>query len=355
MSVKRLVIWAHSECRSNAALLASVSTLAEERGIAVTTCLWDMMPMEESRKLHAFEPIRVGDDLQRGRDVVRRHGGPGTVHVFCVYQNSAVWRQLIVEAKKTGARVVVNAEAPCEMCLGVKAWLKRAYYRWMLPWRVRAAVKAADLFVSSSGEMGKDRLLRLGWTEEKIVPFGYASPRLNVEVEKVSSFRFQAGGFKFQVSGRREQVEKLRVLHLGSEAAYRGVEIAEKAARIAGVELVKTGGKMPEEELVAEIRRADVVVGCGLCEPWGMRINDVLLEGVPVVVSDGMGVSWAVERYGCGCVVPKGDVRALAGVLERCKSDAEFLSRLRSGAQVAARELLPENRAREWLRLVVSG
>ena len=342
MSVKRLVIWAHSECRSNAALLASVSTLAEERGIAVTTCLWDMMPMEESRKLHAFEPIRVGDDLQRGRDVVRRHGGPGTVHVFCVYQNSAVWRQLIVEAKETGARVVVNAEAPCEMCLGVKAWLKRAYYRWMLPWRVRAAVKAADLFVSSSGEMGKDRLLRLGWTEEKIVPFGYASPRVKV------------AGCGLRVAGRGSK-KGLRALHLGSEAAYRGVEIAEKAARIAGVEMVKTGGTMSEEELVAEIRRADVVVGCGLCEPWGMRINDVLLEGVPVVVSDGMGVSWAVERYGCGCVVPKGDVRALAGVLERCKSDAEFLSRLRSGAQVAARELLPENRAREWLRLVVSG
>ncbi len=140
----------------------------------------------------------------------------------------------------------------------------------------------------------------------------------------------------------------LRVLHLGSEAPYRGVKIAEEAAKIAGVELVKTGGKMSEEELVREIRRADLVVGCGYCEPWGMRINDVLLEGTPVIVSDGMGAAVVCDWYGCGCVVPKGDAQALAKVLKRCKDEPEFLARLRSGAQVAARELLPENRAKDW-------
>ena len=245
------------------------------------------------------------------------------------------------------------AKAKGEWLFWLNADDKRLYYHWILPLKLRKAVKSADLFICSSGEMGIDRLLRLGWPREKIVPFGYSSPRLKIEVEKVSSFRFQAGGFKFHVSGRREKVEELRVLHLGSEAAYRGVKVAEEAAKLAGVELVKTGGKMSEEELVAEIRRADVVVGCGYCEPWGMRINDVLLEGVPVIVSDGMGVSWAVERYGCGCVVPKGDAAALAAVLSRCKSEPEFLERLRSGAKVAAMELLPENRAKEWLDAVL--
>lgn len=351
--MKRLVVWAHSECRSNAALYAAVRKLAAEKGIAVKICLWNQKLQPESRKIEIEDAVVVGEDYAKGLAVLREFGGPDSVQVFCVYQNSSVWRQLIVEAKRGGARVVVNAEAPCEMCLGFRAVLKRLYYYWILPWRVRAAVKAADLFISSSGEMGVDRLIRLGWEREKILPFGYASPRLNVEVEKVSSFRFQPGGFKFQVSGRREKVEELRVLHLGSEAAYRGVKVAEEAARIAGVELVKTGGKMSEEELVKAIREADVVVGCGYCEPWGMRINDVLLEGVPVIVSDGMGVSWAVERYGCGCVMPKGDAQALARVLKRCKSEPEFLERLRSGAKVAAKELLPENRAKAWLNAVL--
>lgn len=272
---------------------------------------------------------------------MHEHGGPESVQVFCVYQNSSVWRRLIVEAKRGGARVVVTAEAPCEMCLGLRAWLKRQYYRWVLPWRVRVAVKAADLFISSSGEMGMDRLVRLGWKREKIVPFGYASPRLRGEGE--------GPGLRSRSRG-----EGLSVLHLGSEAEYRGVRVAEAAAKMAGVELVKTGGQMSADELVRAIRGADVVVACGLCEPWGMRVNDVLLEGVPVIVSDGMGAAVVCDWYGCGCVVPKGDAAALAKVLTRCKSDPEFLAKLRGGAQTAARELLPESRAKVWWEKVES-
>ena len=337
--IRRVVIWAHSECRSNAALYAAVRKRAAERGVAVKICLWNQKLQPESRKIEIEDAVVVGEDYAKGLTVLREFGGPDAVLVFCVYQNSSVWRRLIVEAKRGGARVVVNAEAPCEMCLGVKASLKRLYYRFVLPWKLRAAVHAADLFINASGEMGIDRLLRLGWKREKIVPFGYASPRLRSK-EKIE---------------RRKEGEGLRVLHLGSEAAYRGVKVAEEAARIAGVEFVKTGGKMPEEELVAEIRRADVVVGCGYCEPWGMRMNDVLLEGTPIIVSDGMGVAAVCDWYGCGCVVPKGDAAALAKVLKRCKDEPEFLAKLRSGAQVAAEELLPENRAKVWLGYVLAG
>ena len=336
--MNRLVIWAHGECRSNAALYAAVRKLAAEKGVKAKVCLWNQKPQPDSRKIKIEDAVVVGEDYQKGLGVLREFGGPDSVQVFCVYQNSSVWRRLIVEAKRGGARVVVSAEAPCEMCLGVKAALKRLYYRFVLPWKLRAAVRAADLFISASGEMGIDRVVRLGWPREKIVPFGYASPRLGKREEE---------------RGKREEGGEIRALHLGGEAAYRGVGIAEEAAKIAGVELVKTGGKMSEEELVAEIRRADVVVGCGYCEPWGMRINDSLLEGTPVVVSDGMGAAAVCDWYGCGCVVPKGDVSALARVLKRCKDEPEFLAKLRSGAQVAARELLPESRAKVWLDAVL--
>ena len=338
--MKRLVIWAHSECRSNAALYDAVRKLAAEKGISSKICLWNQKLQPECRKIEIGDAAVVGEDYAKGLAVLREFGGAGTVQVFCVYQNSSVWRRLIVEAKRGGARVVVNAEAPCEMCLGFRAMLKRLYYYWILPLKLGKAVKSADLFISSSGEMGIDRLIRLGWKRERIVPFGYASPRVKVT------------GCGPQVAGRGSK-KGLRALHLGREAAYRGVKIAEEATKLAGVELVKTGGKMPEEELVAEIRCADVAIGCGYCEPWGMRMNDVLLEGTPIIVSDGMGVAAVCDWYGCGCVVPKGNAAALAKVLKRCKDEPEFLAKLRSGAQVAARELLPENRARAWLNAVL--
>jgi hypothetical protein len=337
--MKSLVIWAHSECRSNAALYGEVKRLAEAMGVGVTMCLWDEKPMDEVRKVHGLEYIKVGDDLEKGREVLSAHGGKGTVHVICVYQNSTVWRQLIVEAKASGSRVVVSAEAPCEMCVGLKALAKRVYYRFVLPWRVRGCVKAADVFLNASGASGIGRLRRLGWAREKIVPFGYASA-LTGEF-RVKSFELGVG-------------ESLRILHTGVEEAYRGVETLENAVvmlkkRGVQVELRHTGGKVSEEEMQELYGWADVFVGCGLCEPWGMRVNDAIHAGLPIVVSSGMGSKWLVEQFGCGAVFKRGDSKELADILERIANDSDYRKRLLSGVLATHEAWTPEARAKVWL------
>lgn len=173
------------------------------------------------------------------------------------------------------------------------------------------------------------------------MPFGYASGKLG----ELGSGKWEAG------SG-------LRVLHTGVEAKYRGVDVLKRAAaslkrRGVDVEVKFTGGKVDAAQLPRLYEWADVVVACGLCEPWGMRVNDVLLEGIPVVVSDGMGAAMLCDEFGCGCVVPKGDANALAAVLERCARDRGFLTHLRSGAKRAAAEIAPEKRAKVWLGKVL--
>lgn len=347
--MKELVIWAHSECRSNAALYAEVKRLAEARGIRVTMCLWDVMPMAESRKVHGLEWIRVGDDMGKGRGILAAHGGKDAVHVFCVYQNSAVWRRLILEAKRGGARVVVSAEAPCEMCVGAKAILKRMYYRRVLPLKVGKVARTADLFLNASGAVGVDRLARLGWPREKIVPFGYASaPAGELGVRSVG----------VRDCGGEEVGETLKVLHAGIETPYRDVATLRRAVELLkdkgiAVELVCTGGKVSDEEMSRLYNWADVFVACGLCEPWGMRVNDAVHAGLPAVVSDGMGASWLVEQFGCGGVYPAGDASALAKTLERFAADVEFRDRLVSGVAAAHEAWMPEARAKVWLEEVL--
>lgn len=340
--MKELIIWAHSECRSNAALYAEVKRLAEARGLRVTMCLWDEMPMDESRKSHGLEWIKVGDDLKKGREVLAAHGGKDATHIFCVYQNSSVWRKLIVEAKHTGARVVASAEASCPMCVGLKALLKRLYYRWVLPWKVRGVTKSADLFLNASGTSGIDELVRLGWAREKIVPFGYASDVVEVVAQRCS--------------GRMEGA--LHVLHTGIETAYRDVGAVRRAVDGLGekgvaVDLACTGGRVSADELAKLYAWADVFVACGLCEPWGMRVNDAIHAGLPVVVSDGMGAKWLVDQFGCGCVYPAGDSTALANVLERFTKDSDFRARLISGVAAAHEAWSPEARAKVWLDEVI--
>ena len=343
--MKGIVIWAHSKCRSTFDLYREVM---RQSPLSVRLVFWkDILDARIAQGFSekAFECIPsvvIGDDWAAVDRILDE--AVGWVHVVAAYQVAEVMQHVMRIAKTRGDRVVVYSEAPCEMCLGVKGLMKRLYYRFVLPRRIRSVVACADLILSQSGMMGIDRLERLGWSREKIVPFGYASPKLSLEENDFRSQSSTSASF--------------RVLHLGSEAAYRGVDILEKAVRLAQrqgvmIELSKSGGALPISELVAVIRAADIVVGCGLCEPWGMRINDAVLEGKPVIVSDGMGVAYMVEQEGCGLVVPKGDPVALAKALERCAKDRELVTRLASGAQRAAQRWSPESRAADFLRIVL--
>ena len=354
--VKEIVIWAHSECRSTMSLFREVKRQA---GVSVAIALWkygvddDVRQLRETTGQCAGEYadlglVPIGEDLETGRAFGARHSGEGIVHVFCVYQVSSVWRQLIKEAKEGGAKVVVYAEAPCEMCLGAKAWLKRLYYRFVLPRRVGWVARFVDLFLCQSGENGIDSLVCMGWRRERIVPFGYVSPPLIFRAEEVGDKR------------RRERMDgALRILHTGVETDYRDIAALLKAVKIlekAGivVELVRTYGGVPLSELKRLYKWADVFVACGRCEPWGMRVNDAIHAGLPVVVSNGMGAKMIVEQYGCGIVYRAGDARALSDVLQRFAEDCAFADSWRDGVAKAHEAWLPENKAKTFIKLISS-
>ena len=341
-----LVIWAQSVCRSTMALYREVKRMA---GVPVTVVVRKNERGEWARQLREAQGQGSGEfadvvDLewdgeeQSGRGIFAAHCGKGAVHVFSGYQVSAAVRALMQAAKEKGLRVVEYDEAPCEMCVGPKAFLKRMYYRFVLPGKLQRGISVADVFLNASGMMGIDRLVRLGWPREKIVPFGYASEENFSRVEHVE----------------RVDRETLRVLHTGSEGTYRDVGTARRAIvmlrkRGVDVEVKFTGGQVDAADLPRLYEWADVFVACGLCEPWGMRVNDAIHAGLPVVVSDGMGASWLVEQFGCGCVYEKGKARQLADCLERFARDADFRTRLVSGVESARAAWSPAIRAKVLL------
>ena len=176
----KIVIWAQSVCRSTMDLYREVKRLRDDVG--VTVVLRRDGRGEDVRKLREAQGQGdYSDVVDREWDGKVESGiellDLGAVHVFSGYQACRAIRELMIEAKRRALRVVEYDEAPCEMCLGVKGALKRLYYAMILPMRVRRAVKAADLFISASGNMGMERLVRLGWKREAIVPFGYACGR----------------------------------------------------------------------------------------------------------------------------------------------------------------------------------
>jgi glycosyltransferase involved in cell wall biosynthesis len=291
----------------------------------------------------AYSDVVDGDwdgGIETGRAILAAHSGVGAVHVFSGYQVSEAIRQLIGEAHASGLRTVVYDEAPCPVCVGIKAVLKRCYYRWVLPLKVRKTAKTADLFLNASGRSGERELMRLGWAKEKIIPFGYASEETPCRARHA------------------ENAGTLRVLHTGVEAEYRDVKtlvraVASLAKNGLKIELRRTRGSVSPDELTQLYEWADVFVACGLCEPWGMRVNDAIHAGLPVVVSDGMGVSCMVDEFGCGYVYKRGNVDELADILGRMARDGESVRRLESGVKKAHAAYMLNARARVFLEHVM--
>ncbi len=343
-----IVIWAQSVCRSTMALYREVK---RQSGCPVTVIVRRSEHGEAARQLRerqgqgtiAYSDVVDGDwdgGIATGRAILAAHSGVGAVHVFSGYQVSEAIRQLIAEAHASGLRTVVYDEAPCPVCVGIKAVLKRCYYRWVLPLKVRKAARTADLFLNASGRSGMKELMRLGWAKEKIVPFGYASEETPCRARHV------------------ENVGTLRVLHTGVEAEYRDVKtlvraVASLAKNGAKVELRRTRGSVSPDELTQLYEWADVFVACGLCEPWGMRVNDAIHAGLPVVVSDGMGVAGIVDEFGCGCVYKRGNADELADILGRMARDGEFVRHLESGVKTAHAAYMLNARARVFLEHVM--
>jgi glycosyltransferase involved in cell wall biosynthesis len=91
----------------------------------------------------------------------------------------------------------------------------------------------------------------------------------------------------------------------------------EAEARELGVEkLVRFLGFVNQSRLPDLYRAADVLVLPSEHEPWGLVVNEAMVCGLPVVVSDRVGAGLDLVAPGTtGAVYPVGEVEALAGVL----------------------------------------
>ena len=178
-----LVIWAQSTCRSTMGLYAAI---AKQLDVPVIIALWfyhTEVGQSDNRSIIGFNPdefadvptIPIGEDFTKGQKLLNAYDGYS--HYFAVYQNSSVWRRLIVEAKRRGSRVFVGSESPCNMSSGMRYLMKEVYLWCYLRFKVRDVISVTEKFFNYSGD--DDKYARLaGWPKKKIVPFGYFPPPL---------------------------------------------------------------------------------------------------------------------------------------------------------------------------------
>lgn len=359
-----LVIWAQSNCRSTMALYRE---LIRELKVPALITLWHYNKCEGDKDIREqvgfshdefsdlpIEP--VGEDLQKGISVLKSHSK--WHQIFCVWQGSPVYRRLIVEAKRFGCSVAVMCESPCNMASGWRRFLKAVYMRFGLPIVAHQVVKSADLFINDSGD-DASAAIRIGWKKDRIVPFGYFSPPIPgsmlIHREAKQPFRILATGVMAKYRGADVLVEALRLLKIRG-VDYRAT-ITQKGELLNALRSKASEFNLPIDfpgfvempDLIRLYETCSVYVGAGREEPWGMRLNDALQCGAPLVVSRGMGGVQLVDRYQCGLDFPAGDAVHLADVLERMATDLGLYRQIADNAMSAAQMIAPAEKAKELI------
>ena len=363
--MKGLAIWAQIKCRS---VMELYRQMAMALDVPLFFPIWHEKPVgADIRKEVGFKTdefadipsVTVGDDLEKGIKFIEEH--KGWRHVFCVYQNASVFRRLIVEAKRRTGKVGVMSEAPCNMSNGVKGVLKECYLRFRLGRRLREVTANADFFVNYSGN--DDQYLKtIGWSSNKVIPFGYFPPPLpDSRVcgrDTNRTFTILSSRVMTWHRGVDVLVEALRILTKRGISYHATITqsgplydvVKNKASRY-GLP-IDFPGFVPLERLIELYGSCSVYVGAGRHEPWGMRLNDALNCGAPLIVSRGMGGVKLVDDYGCGAAFTGGSSRQLADELQRMILDKAYYDKVLEKTKEAVAAIRPEFQAKRLVGMI---
>jgi glycosyltransferase involved in cell wall biosynthesis len=268
------------------------------------------------------------------------HRGPDSLHVFTgFFSHPLVWAGFH-KLKSSQSRLAIYSEAPEQPLL--TGWLKRLRGRWLA---ARYAKRFA--FVLAIGGIGYEFFERIGFPQEKIVPFGYylAVPTLPA-VENMRStddvFRFISAGQLIHRKGTDLLIKACATLpkagwHLdiygdGPERS----SLEQLAVRQGLAARVAFQGMVENAVIQSALTAADCAILPSRFDGWGALVNESLTAGTPVICTDRCGAALVVSKSASlGSVLCAGQLAPLSRELESrlaSRLDADARGRIRESA-----------------------
>ncbi len=354
-----LMIWGHSVCRSTIALYENLFKCLN-LPFRMAVCEMEGANLREAQGFGGKEEFSHLDIVYLNGDykkcIYQYERNKDCYHFFGAYQKAPLYRKLMSRIVKDGGHYFIGSESPCNMLDGFKRFLKIPYMRFILPLQVKHSICHSDFFINYSGDSSLLAQM-IGWPKEKIVPFGYFSPpiigsKISLERRHLPFHILTSGA----ISYCRGQDVLLEALCFLKEWGYEfKATITQEGPLKRKLQRIAEAKKLPVEftgfvsltKLISLYETCSVYVGPGRDEPWGMRLNDALQCGTPLVVSRGMGGVQLVDRYGCGVSFAREDAIDLATKLAKLMDDKAFYDKCLINAQAAAKAISPENKAKE--------
>lgn len=272
------------------------------------------------------------------------HQNMEALHIFCGTYLYLRIRYALDYAQQLRLKTAVISEAPFNPYNGLLRSAKTIFTTLITPFRVWRRARRALFVLSASGNC-PIAFRRLGWRKESIFPFGYftdppSEPKVPRNPMHEGDLEILCTGYLTRNKGHAVLLNALAsVLELGVRfnCTITGFgperhSLEKRAHDLQLASSVQFLGTVPDGDLFALKARADLFVAPGYEEPWGIRVNEALQSGIPVIVSHKIGASQLIEASRAGIVFPSGDCCSLAKAIYHLVSQPSRLAEVKAKA-----------------------
>jgi len=293
------------------------------------------------------------------------------VHIFGGFWADRRFFPLILFALHHNIRIAIMNESYSEDNSGYLSEEQRfisSIKVLLRPFLYRIAIKLINAISKQNrpcllpiGSKAMYQFSRAGFKKEQIFPFGYFVPRQ----QEICS-----------VQPNNET--PLKLIFIGSLIQRKGLDIAVRSVDKINCKSMKTqilldvyGYGNPENWISDSVRgisykgmipfgstqtiisRYDYLILPSRHDGWGVVVNEALLQGIPVIVSDQVGAKCLIENSLAGRIFPSNNQDALVCLLDELKTKSNIFKKHKENAEMLSNKILP-GPAAEYLQDVLN-
>lgn len=273
-----------------------------------------------------------GDYERAGLDFIKEH--PDAFHIINGYKSkTAVFLKYLCENKTTNTKILIWAERPLPKW---KTIFPFSLFHTKFAWKYREKI---DAFLPL-GKEGIKMYSKLGWKKEKMFPFLYL-PIMNEHLPK--HINYSDDPIRFVYLGRFSESKGVDVL---MDACEEIADMEYQITLVGGYGPIKDrvlkwcdnfrqaqfGGTWPIDEAVDRLYEYDACIIPSKYDGWNVTVNEALMAGIGVIVTNEAVSDEMVSSSKAGMVVPAGDKRALSKAMKKVILDQALVARWKNNA-----------------------
>jgi glycosyltransferase involved in cell wall biosynthesis len=356
-----LIFWQNIPSIHQAPLLRAVARFWPGEVLVVTEGDISEQRLKQGWQLPDFAPARliVSPSREERRQLVVEYAVKGAVHIFSGLHAYPETYWTLQQVSRTQATIGVVVESG-QHNDGFRSVIRRLRYTFQgLRWGRTLN------FLLPSGGLGESWYRNCGFPLQSIYPFGYfveslAGGELEKKIE--SSERKNAIRFLFvgQIIDRKGVDLLLQAVHLERHRSWRldiigdGSKLNEYKQLVSDLGMedrVQWLGVLQNAEVKIRMAQADKLILPSRFDGWGAVVNEALMVGTPVIVSDACGAADLVRAPWRGYVFHSDSVDSLR---EALVADMKHVPEIvRTRIKVWAKEKIdPDVAARYLLEII---